>query len=90
LRTRDLSVPSSANRDAGPSRRPNTGLELTGPELAGIVGNGIDLTDIPWTSVLLALVIISEIGTGMSRRKTLKHFASRQWGVSGQQDQREQ
>jgi transposase len=52
------------------------GMERMRDELVRIVGNGVDLTMVPGISVLLALVIISEIGTDMTRWPTVKHFAS--------------
>jgi transposase len=45
-------------------------------QVSRIVGNGVDLTRIPGISCLMALTILGEIGTDMTRWRSVKHFAS--------------
>jgi transposase len=72
-------VPAAEAAEAAPRRRltgSSKGMERRRDELVRIVGGGVDLTAVPGISVVLAMVIISEIGTDMSRWPSVKHFAS--------------
>ncbi|MDR1036222.1 MAG: transposase [Deltaproteobacteria bacterium] len=74
-----LPVPEDASAAARASRtRKRSSLndqDRVWTQLVRLCG-GVGLTEIPGTSVLLALVIVSEIGTDMTRWPTVKHFAS--------------
>lgn len=70
------SGPESMSAAPVPVPLPKTKLDMMGGQLVRIAGRGVDLTVIPGISVLLALVIISEIGTDMTRWPSVKHFAS--------------
>jgi transposase len=70
------SGPELEDSDPVQESPPKTTMDMLGRELVRIVGGGVDLTVVPGISILLALVIISEIGVNMSRWPTVKHFAS--------------
>jgi transposase len=65
--------------DAGDRPRPKRSREKAegvADALALVAGNGVDLTDVPGIGANLALTLISEIGTDMSRWPSAKEFAS--------------
>jgi transposase len=59
------------------ARKPaDKAIDLAGPEIVRILGNGVDLTAIPGISSRISLAIVSEIGTDISKWRSAKHFSS--------------